>query len=318
MDIIRDRGSAQGYACEALAIGNFDGVHLGHQRVIATMVDRARSKGGAPAVLTFSPHPRRFFNPNLPVLSIETMAMRLRRLRAMGVKTLMIRHFDAQVATLSADDFMREVLHNYLRVEHVVTGENFVFGHKRGGDKLTLAQGAQQYGFVYQPVASVMLGEEVCASTLVRGALAEGDVLRAGRYLGRPYEIIGTVRHGDKRGRELGFPTANIPLPRIFAPAFGVYVVRFAIVPTQQDMLQDEGLRWLDGVANLGLRPTFGGSMHPRLEVHAFAPLGDVYGKTLRVRLLHFLRPEQRFDNMAMLKAHIADDCERAKLWLAH
>ena len=317
MHIVRDRGGALSRTCQAVAIGNFDGVHLGHQQVITTMIEAARSLGVSPSVLTFSPHPRRFFNTQLPVLSIEPMAMRLRRLRALGVGTLVIRHFDADVASMSADDFMRVTLRDRLHAQHVVTGENFVFGHKRGGDKTTLMQGAEQYGFDYTPVASVMLGAEVCASTLIRGALAEGDVAKASSYLGRPYEIAGVVRHGDKRGRELGFPTANIPLPRIFAPAFGVYAVKCAVVPAQQDVLDDTGLLWVDGVANLGMRPTFAGMTHPRLEVHAFAVLGDIYGARLRVRLLHFLRPEQRFDNLATLKAHIQDDCERAKQWLA-
>jgi riboflavin kinase/FMN adenylyltransferase len=316
MHIVRDRGYAMERACVALAIGNFDGVHLGHQQVIHTMILAAKEHGGVPSVLTFSPHPRRFFNPHLPILSIEPFAMRLRRLQALGVEHLVVRHFDASVAQMSAEMFMRDELKDRLHAKHVVTGENFVFGHKRSGNVHTLEQGAQLYGFDYQPVPSVMLGEEVCASTLIRGALAEGDVARAARYLGRPYEIVGIVQHGDKRGRTLGFPTANVALPRIFPPALGVYAVRFAVLGAHQDVLS-EGLHWVDGVANLGLRPTFGGDVRPRLEVHGFAPIGDIYGTRLRVQLLHFLRSEQRFDGIAALQKQIAEDCERAKTWLA-
>lgn len=315
MRIVRDNGVALHGEFPAIAIGNFDGMHLGHHQVIRTVIEAAKSAGVAPSVLTFSPHPRRFFNPHLPILSIEPMAMRMRRLQALGIESLIVRRFDGHIASMLADDFIEKELCGRLHVQHVVTGENFMFGHKRSGDKVTLANGAKAHNFHYQAVPSVMLGDEVCASTLIRGALAEGDVARAAKYLGRPYEIVGRVQHGDKRGREIGFPTANIALPRIFLPAYGVYVVRCALVPVNHDDISDTGLQWMDGVANIGLRPTFDGARVSRLEVHCFEKIGDVYGQRLRVQLVHFLRQEQRFDDVMALKYQINLDCERAKEW---
>jgi riboflavin kinase/FMN adenylyltransferase len=318
MRIVRDNGAALEGKFAAVAIGNFDGMHRGHHQVIHAVIETARKAGVAPAVLTFAPHPRRFFNPNIPVLSIEPMVVRMRRLKALGIESLIVRRFDAQIASMLAQDFIEKELCGRLHVQHVVTGENFMFGHKRSGDRNTLAKGAEQHHFQYQAVPSVMVGEEVCASTLIRGALAEGDVARAARYLGRPYEIAGRIQHGDKRGRELGFPTANIALPRIFLPALGVYAVRCVLVPAYHADISDIGLQWMKGVANIGMRPTFDGAISPRLEVHCFEAMGDVYGHTLRVQLVHFLRQEQRFEDVSALKNQINIDCERAREWFKY
>lgn len=318
MRVVRDNGMVLEGSFPAVAIGNFDGMHRGHHQVIRTVIETAKTFGIKPSVLTFAPHPRRFFNPHLPVLSIESMAVRMRRLQSLGIESLIVRRFDGAVASMLAQDFIAQELCGRLHVQHVVTGENFMFGHKRSGDKHTLAQGAEQHHFQYQAVPSVMLGEEVCASTLIRGALAEGDVARAARYLGRPYEIAGRIQHGDKRGRELGFPTANIAMPRIFLPALGVYAVRCALVPLAHDFLNDSGLHWMEGVANIGIRPTFDGTTSPRLEVHCFEAIGDVYGHAMRVQLVHFLRQEQRFDDVFSLKSQINSDCERAREWFKH
>lgn len=317
MRVLRDYGHATlPWSGIALAIGNFDGLHVGHQAVLHDVLAYKKAHGVPAVVMIFSPHPRRFFKADLPVLSIEPMHMRLRRFKKMGFDAVIVRRFDAAFSQMSADDFVAHDVAARLQVRYLATGSNFVFGHKRGGNAAMLQGAATRLGFAYHPVMLRTQEDTPCSSSRIREVLTAGDVARAAQLLGRDYEITGIVQHGEKRGRTIGFPTANIALPRIYAPAKGVYAVRFVAGDGRIFEQEDAMLPWMDGVANIGLRPTFGEFVHPRLEVHGFGEVGDIYGKHIRVKLLHYVRPEQRFDGLDALKAQIGRDVEGAKRWL--
>jgi riboflavin kinase/FMN adenylyltransferase len=293
-----------------LAIGNFDGVHLGHRAVIGEACRLAAERGTPSGVLTFEPHPRRFFRPAQPPFLLTRLRTRIRLFAAIGIDVVHLLRFDRVFAALSADQFIDTVLLDALDVRHVVVGYDFVFGRGRHGTASVLeAQlGARGVGIsVMSPVApSEAEGAPVYSSTAARQALADGEPETAARILGRPFTIEGRVRQGDRRGRTIGFPTANIFLDGYVTPRLGVYAVQ----------LEVGGERY-GGVANLGLRPTFGGDKAPRLEVHLFDFSADLYGRLVQVELLRFLRPEQRFDGIDALKAQIARDAEVARAAMA-
>lgn len=281
-----------------MALGNFDGMHRGHQAVIREARFLAEAQGAPLAVMTFEPHPRRFFRPDLPILRIVPFSEKARLLRDAGVGHLYVARFDAAFSRLPASAFIGDVLLGALRVRHVVTGHNFAFGHRRSGDVTYLRERSQALGFGYTKVQEAGTEEGGYSSTVIREALAAGDVDAAVAVLGRPYVMRGHVIHGDKRGRSIGFPTANIRPAPLFLPRHGVYAVRL----------------WLDGeagalpaVANLGLRPTLDGS-HRLLEVHAFDTARDMYGLEARVEFVKFIRPERKFSGIDALKAQIAQD----------
>ncbi|HEX2115655.1 MAG TPA: bifunctional riboflavin kinase/FAD synthetase [Alphaproteobacteria bacterium] len=301
-----------------VAIGNFDGVHRGHQAVIGEAVRRAKAAGRASGVLTFEPHPRRFFKPDTPPFLLTRLRTKVRVLAAIGVDNLFVLRFNASLAGLSAETFIDRVLVDGLRAHQVVVGYDFVFGQGRRGNPELLRERLAARGIatmVMPPVAAPHAEPDgdseglIYSSTGVRDALRAGDPRAAARLLGRPFEIEGRVRRGDARGRLLGFPTANIWLGDYLRPALGVYAVQARIDNGSAQPL-------LTGVANLGLRPTFGGS-EPRLEVHLFDFQGDLYGHRLRVELIEFLRPERKFDGIEPLKAQIAADVQAAKAALA-
>lgn len=307
--------AAQG---SVIAIGNFDGVHRGHQVVIGEAVRRARAAGRPSAVLTFEPHPRRFFRPDTPPFLLTRLRTKARVIAALGVDNLFVLRFNAAIAGLSAEAFIDQVLVGDLRASQVVVGYDFVFGQGRRGSPDLLRDRLASKGvmaYVMPPVAAPHAepdGESeglIYSSTGVRDALRAGDPRAAARLLGRPFEIEGRVRRGDARGRLLGFPTANIWLGDHLRPALGVYAVRARVDE------RDSGAT-LTGVANLGMRPTFGGA-EPRLEVHLFDFQGDLYGRRLCVELIDFLRPEHKFDGIDALKAQIAADVVAAKAALA-
>ncbi len=289
----------------AVAIGNFDGIHLGHQAVIGEAVRVARAGQIPWAVLTFEPHPREVFNPDHDPFRLTPFRTKARQIESLGVDALFVLHFDADFAKLSADDFITKVLINGLAARHVVSGYDFVFGNKRVGNCELLLRKGKEQGFDFTCVSAVDDGQKVYSSTRVRKCLIAADPLAASAVLGRPFEIEGRVEQGDRRGRTIGFPTANIHLGDYQRPANGVYAVRAGI---------DEGTHtvWHDGVANLGLRPTFDGE-DLLLEVHLFDFDGDLYNHHLRVALIEYLRPEQKFDGLEPLKAQITLDGERAK-----
>jgi riboflavin kinase/FMN adenylyltransferase len=294
------------------AIGNFDGLHLGHRVVI----DKARRVAGeckAPsAVLTFEPHPRMVFRPGEPSFRLTPFREKATLLAEMGLDLMLVPRFDRRFSSITAEGFVRDVLAEGLGLRHVVCGADFVFGKGRTGDVALLEKLAPALGLGVSIVDPVGDGDTVYSSTNIRQLLQAGDPRGAARLMGRPFEIIGKVQRGDQVGRKLGFPTANVDHDAYLAPATGVYAVRAA--------LADEGThaarRWIDGVANFGRRPTVDG-LKLLLEVHLFDYAGDLYGHRLRVRFVEYLRPERKFDGLDALKAQIAADARQARRILA-
>lgn len=293
-----------------VAIGNFDGVHRGHQAVIAKAGRLAEEFDAKLGVLTFEPHPRQFFQPTLKPFRLTPFRVKTRLIEALGVDYLYALAFNQRLAKLTAEEFIHYVLAEGLGVRHVVVGDNFRFGRQRLGDIGLLENLGRTHGFGVSAVKRVLSpGSAPYSSTFVREQLQAANPTRAALLLGRYWEIEGRVRHGAKRGRDLGFPTANLDLGDILPPAFGVYAVRATL---------DRGgqVQWLAGVANIGIAPMYGYE-RPLLEVHLFDFDGDIYGKHLRVALVDYLRPEMKFDGIAALKKQMAEDCRRAKVTLA-
>ncbi len=307
MRILRYLDPPPGQARRAvIALGNFDGVHLGHQAVINETIRVARDLGAPAAMLTFEPHPRAVLAGGGAPFRLTTFATKARLAAELGVDHLIVQRFTKAFATRSAQDFVDEILGRALAVRHVVTGGNFRFGHRREGDVRYLQAAAAAKGFALTAVAPIAAGDgTVCSSSAVRARLAEGNVSGAAILLGRPWVIEGRVRHGDARGHAIGFPTANLALGDQLLPPLGVYAVRVAVLGSQGESRHD-------GVANLGRRPTFAGET-VRLEVHLFDFDGDLYGRKLRVGFIDRLRPERHFDGLESLKAQIAADCAEAR-----
>lgn len=290
----------------AVAIGNFDGVHLGHQAVIGEAGTIARAANIPWAVLTFEPHPRAVFRPNDPPFRLTPFRTKSRHIEALGVDVLVVQHFDREFSQRPAEDFVNRVLADGLKARHVIAGYDFVFGRDRGGDCDMLLHMGKERGFDFTAVSKVTDGQgEIYSSTRVRNALMNANPREAAFVLGRPFEVDGRVEHGDARGRTIGFATANIHLDEYIRPARGVYAVRAGL---------DEGTctRWLDGVANLGRRPTFAGEGIV-LEAHVFDFSGDLYGRHLRIQLVDYLREERKFDTLDALREQIGRDCEDAR-----
>lgn len=293
-----------------VALGNFDGVHRGHRQVIGRAAEAAGAAGVPVAVLTFEPHPRRLFRPADPPFRLTPFRIKARHIEELGVDLLFVIHFDAEFSRRTAEAFVREVLVRDLGARHVVVGHDFVFGRGRGGDVGLLRRMAGEGGFEVSEVSPAAdEGGGIFSSTRVRTLLAAGKPREAARLLGRPWEIEGRVEHGFQRGRTIGFPTANLDLDDYQRPAFGVYAVRAGID-------QGTGTVWHGGVANLGRRPTVGGTAE-LLEVHLFDYSGDLYGRHLRVQLLDFLREERKFDGLDALRRQIGEDAAAARRLLS-
>ncbi len=293
-----------------VAIGNFDGIHRGHQEVIAKTRRLARELEAPSAVMTFEPHPRAYFAPDQPPFRLTPFRVKTRLIEALGVDILYVLRFDRSLANLEAEDFITRVLGQGLSARHVIVGDNFHFGRKRRGTPEMLETLARAQGIgvtVMKRVAGP--GSEPYSSTLVREYLKTGNPTRAALLLGRYWEIEGRIQHGAKRGRDLGFPTANISLGQILRPAFGVYAVR-ATVDTGGETV------WLPGVANIGISPMFSYDT-PLLEVHLLDFNADLYGKHMRVALIDYLRPEISFPDLEALKERMVEDRERASAILA-
>jgi len=286
------------------AMGNFDGVHLGHQAVVAAAREQAAALAAPLAVITFEPHPRRYFHPAAPPFRLQSAAQRARCLAALGVQFLFERAFDAALASCTPEAFVREVLCEDLGVAGVVTGSDFRFGQGRRGDFAALKELGRALGIAAIAAPMQAVDGAKVSSSAIRAALAEGRVRDAAAALTRPFAIEGTVETGAQRGRSIGFPTANVALGDYQRPAFGVYAVRARIA---------EEAFWRPGVANIGVKPTVGGAPAPLLETHLFDFAGDLYGRTLEVALVEHLRPERRFESFAALTAQIAKDAETAR-----
>ncbi len=292
----------------AVAIGNFDGLHLGHRSVINLMKARGDALRVPKAVLTFEPHPRRHFNKETAPKRLCRISDKLRGLRDLGVEIVYVMRFNQTLAELPAEQFIHQMLAQTLGVKDVTTGEGFVFGKGRLGTVGLLKAGAEFSGkYSANAVPAFMVNNEAVSSTKIRALLAEGAVEKITPLLGRTYSLNGRVVHGDQRARKLGYPTANIVLPPYVAtPAYGVYIVEVTRAGS------DEVMR---GVANIGVRPTFGDSTQPVLEVHLLDRSIPLYGEKLQVTFLTRLRGEQKFENVAQLAAQIARDAVKTREW---
>jgi riboflavin kinase/FMN adenylyltransferase len=289
-----------------VALGNFDGFHLGHQAVVGRAVARARAEGRPALVATFDPHPVRLFKPDMPPFRLTTLDQRERLFAEAGADAMVVFQFDAALASLTADAFVAERLIGALAVGGVVTGEDFTFGKGKAGTAAVLAAQGLQHGFCAETVGPVALDGVPVSSSRIRDALRGGDTATAARLLTRPFAIEGVVRHGDKVGRTIGYPTANIELGNYLRPAYGIYAVTARL---------DDGTL-LKGAANLGIRPTFDPPKE-LLEPYFFDFSGDLYGRSIEVALVEYLRPEAKFDNLEALIAQMDIDCAKAKAVLS-
>lgn len=287
------------------AMGNFDGVHRGHQAVI----DAARRPDAPLGIVTFEPHPREYFAPDAPPFRLMNRETRRNRLRRLGVERLYELPFGAPLAGLTPEEFVWKVLAEGLGVVHVVVGADFCFGRNRAGDAALLRQLGAAAGFAVTVVPLIGGETGAISSTAIRTALSEGRVRDAAEMLGHRHRIDGEVLHGAKRGRVLGYPTANLSLAGLHLPRFGVYAVRV-------EVMDGPHRGCYDGIASIGVRPMFGETT-PNLEVHLFDFAGDLYGAHLSVALVEYLRDEAKFDSVAALVAQMDADCARARDILA-
>lgn len=283
-----------------VAIGNFDGVHLGHRALLAHGRAIADKEGWRLVVLSFSPHPRHFFRPDQPSFLLADPVQKLEELTKAGADDIVILHFDAVLADVSAEDFITDVLKDALVAKHVVVGDNFLFGKGRAGTIATLVES----GLAVSPLPAITdLGGQRLSSERVRAALRGGYVASAEDLLGRPWEIRGEVVKGNQKGRTIGFPTANMALGDYLHPKLGVYTAR---------VIFEGEAGSHPAVVNIGQRPTVGVS-GPLLEAHLLDFDGDLYGKMMRVTLDRFLRPEQKFASFDLLKEQIQRDTDTAR-----
>ena len=288
----------------ALAIGNFDGVHRGHQALLQAARDAAAQTGGKAGVILFEPHPREFFQPDKPHFRLTPLPRKLELLEAFGLDLAVVLRFDAALAGLSAEAFIAQVLVQELSVSHVVVGYDFRFGKGRTGDPETLRRAAAAHGFAVTVVAQVADAGEVFSSSAIRAELAQGDVQGAAEMLGHWWRVTGTVIGGAKRGTGLGFPTANIALAPGTALAHGIYAVRVPVDGKPHP-----------AAAYLGTRPTFDDGA-PVLEVFVLDFDDDLYGRQIAVDFIDHIRGDRRFDSIDDLKAQMQHDCDRARILL--
>lgn len=286
----------------AVALGNFDGVHVGHQAVIASAADAADELGVALGVAVFEPHPRRFFKPDTPPFRLQSARQRARALSELGVEEVFEIGFDAALASSTDREFAERVLRALLGVAHVSVGADFEFGKARCGNAESLARLGDELGFSVDAVEPVG-GDDKVSSTGIREAIARGDMAVATEMLTRPWAIEGEVLKGFQRGRTLGFPTANVALGDYARPRLGVYAVRVD--------LGDNVM--LPGVASVGINPTVDALPEPLLEAHLFDFSGDLYGKSIEVELIAFLRDETKFDSLGELKRQMTQDVIEAR-----
>lgn len=288
-----------------VALGNFDGFHLGHQAVVGQAVARARAEGRPALVATFDPHPVRHFRPDTPPFRLTTLDQRERLFAAAGVDAMVVFAFDAALAALSAEAFA-ERLAARLQVAGVVTGEDFTFGQGKRGDVAMLAALGTAHGFTAETVGAVTLDGETVSSSRIRELLRAGDPRGAARLLTRPFAIEGTVQHGDKLGRTIGYPTANLDMGKYLRPAYGIYAITARLPDGRQ----------VQGAANLGIRPTFDPPKE-LLEPYFFDFSGDLYGQSIEVALIDYIRPEAKFDSLDALTAQMEADCAEARARLS-
>ncbi len=290
-----------------LTIGNFDGLHLGHQALLRLLADRARALGLPASVLTFEPHPREVFSPDDAPARLTSLREKLLLFGDNGVDHAHIQRFDARFSGLTAEAFIQSVLVHGLKVRHLLIGDDFRFGTRRSGNFAMLQAAGRAHGLGVEAMPTLSVAGVRASSSAVRRALEAGDLTHAARLLGRPYSIAGQVMHGNRLGREIGFPTLNITLHHRRPALSGVFTVEV------------EGLHRsrLPGVANIGTRPTVDNTPQPRLEVHLLDFSGECYGAHLRIHFFHKLRDEIRFPSLDALKAQIGLDTQAARDWFS-
>ena len=309
MELIRGRHNLRPHhrGC-AVTIGAFDGVHLGHQSVLTHLRQQAVSLEVPTTVVTFEPLPREYLRPLEAPPRITTLRDKWPLLAECGVDRVLCLPFNESLRQLSAREFVEEVFVSGLGVRYLAFGDDFRFGNRREGDLDYVRALADEFGYAVAPTPTLEFGGDRVSSTRIRAALAEADFELAAQLLGRPFELAGRVLHGQKLGRQLDAPTANIALHRIRSPLQGVYAVRVC----------GGGLEEAPGVANVGVKPTIGESLEATLEVHVLEGSPDLYGERLTVRFRHKLRDEQKFPSLDALKAGIAADKANARTWLAN
>jgi riboflavin kinase/FMN adenylyltransferase len=289
-----------------VALGNFDGFHLGHQAVVARAVEQARAEGRPAIVATFDPHPVRLFHPDAPPFRLTSLDQRELLFGAAGADAMLVFHFDRTLASRSAEEFVA-LLADEVGAAGVVTGRDFTFGRGRSGNVDSLATLGAARGMTSEAVGAVVdASGEAVSSSRIREALQAGDCATAARLMTRPFAIQGVVQHGDKLGRTIGYPTANIDMGKYLRPAYGIYAVR--------GLLSDG--RALNGAANLGIRPTFDPPKE-LLEPYFFDFSEDLYDQCIEVQLIEYLRPEAKFDDLDALVAQMEADCDKARQILA-
>lgn len=293
----------EGLRGAVVALGNFDGFHLGHQKVVAQAVEWARGENRPVIVATFDPHPVRHFAPHVPPFRLTTLDQREELFAAAGADAMLVFNFDDALAATTAEDFVGKLLAGDLGAAGVVTGEDFTFGKGRGGNVALLRDEGAKHGIAVRAVGAVNQGSLPVSSSRIRDALKAGECEAAAQLLTRPFAIRGIVQHGDKRGREIGYPTANLDMGPYLRPRYGIYAVTGRVLDTGEV---------LQGAASLGIRPTFDPPKE-LLEPYFFDFSGDLYGREIEVALHHFLRPEAKFDSLDALTAQMAEDCARAR-----
>ncbi len=291
----------------ALTIGNFDGVHLGHQAMLAQLRTAAKLRGLPACVMTFEPHPREFFTPHDAPTRLTTLREKLELLADFGVDKTYVCPFNKKFSSLSAQQFIEDLLTQRLQTRWLLVGDDFRFGAKRAGDFAQLAEAAPCAGFELAAMPSFTHNGERVSSTAVRNALTRSDLARTQELLGRAYSISGRVMHGNKLGREIGFPTANVKMRHNRPPLMGIFAVHLHVADTCV----------LPGVASLGLNPTVSNTNAAKLEVHVFDFNGDLYGQHVRVEFLKKLRDEEKYIDLETLKRQIQIDAQNARVFLS-
>jgi len=284
-----------------LTLGVFDGLHLGHQKIMRTVVERASAVGAVPTAITFDPHPRAVLHPESAPPLLQTLDQRLANFEVLGIEQAIVIRFDREFAAQPAEDFLYQTVHDRLQAKEVYLGKGFAFGRNRGGNIDLLRKLGGELGFFADEVPEVQLRGQRISSSKIRDLLDQGRVNLVRRMLGRPYGVEGVIVRGDRRGHAIGFPTANLRPHNRVIPKFGVYATATLVEGT-----------WRRSITNIGIRPTFGKDLEPSIESYIFDFVGDLYGDVLRVRFLHRIRSELKFNGIVELKAQIERDTRRA------
>jgi len=290
-----------------LTLGVFDGLHLGHQLIMQTVVERAKAANAVPTAITFDPHPRAVLHPESAPPLLQTLDQRLANLELLGIEQTIVVRFDREFASIPAEEFLANIVHDRLHAKEVFLGKGFAFGKSRGGNIQLLRKMSSELGFAADEVPEVRLRGRRISSSRIRELLSEGRVNLARRMLGRPYGVEGVIIRGNRRGHTIGFPTANLKPHNRVIPKFGVYATATLVDGT-----------WRRSITNIGVRPTFEQDADPSIETYIFDFHEELYGDVLRVRFLHRIRDERKFDGIEELKAQIEKDTGRALNYFHH